>query len=313
MDTEQNLMEKLEQELEEELREGKKRDGFKGEKMIVLPTEAFSDYVSHPMVRRLYLTDVGFFPKATHHYRERRDGAEEYIFIYCTEGKGDIYVDGKRFTLRENEAFCIPRFRRHRYYACEEDPWSILWVHFKGEDARYYPVEECRIIKFTTANATNRMLFLFELLFRVLEGNYALGNFIYISQVLSLILAETYHREKQNSVMEQNKHVTSVIRYMQSHLNENLTLEQLVDEFGLSKSYLNVIFKKHTQHAPMDFFLHLKMREACRMLKVTELYVYEVAQRLGYRDQYYFSRIFKKVVGVSPNEYKYGDYYHYKD
>ena len=47
----------------------RKRDGFRGERMIVLPTEAFSDYVKHPLVRRLYLTDVGFFPSAAHHYR----------------------------------------------------------------------------------------------------------------------------------------------------------------------------------------------------------------------------------------------------
>lgn len=297
----------------EEQPEEKKRDGFKGEKLLVIPTEIFSDYVNHPLVKRLYLTDVGFFPKATHHYRERKEGIEEYIFIYCTEGKGIIHVEDKKYILKENEAFCIPQFHGHRYYACNHEPWSILWVHFKGEDLKYFPVEECKVIKFTSTYASNRMLFLFELLFRVLEGSYTLGNFIYISQVLSLILAETYNREKHGSSMEQNKHVTDVIRYMQSHLDKNLTLEQLAETFDLSKSYLNAIFKKHTQHAPMDFYTNLKMKEACKLLKVTDLYIYEIAQRLGYKDQYYFSRIFKKVVGISPKEYKHSDYYHYKD
>ena len=69
-----------------------KSDGFKGEQMIVLPTESFQDYVEHPQVRRLYLTDVGFFPRAEHHYRERKEGIEEYIFMYCTEGSGIIVV-----------------------------------------------------------------------------------------------------------------------------------------------------------------------------------------------------------------------------
>lgn len=82
-------------------------------------------------------------------------------------------------------------------YAHSDDLWSILWVHFKGTDACYFPLEDCRIIHFTTEHATNRMQFLFDLLFRVLDGNYTLGNFIYISQVLSLILAETYDREKR--------------------------------------------------------------------------------------------------------------------
>lgn len=281
--------------------------------MVVLPTESFQDYVEHPFVRRMYLTDVGFFPCAEHHYRERKEGIEEYIFIYCTEGQGIITVEGESYTLRENEAFCIPRLRRHRYYACEENPWSILWVHFKGEDVKYYPLQECRVISFNSPNSTNRMHFLFDLLFRVLEGNYTLGNFIYISQVLQLILAETYNREKHNTTMEQNKHVTNVVRYMYKHIDENLTLESVVREFELSKSYLNLIFKKYTQHAPMDFFINIKMKRACHLLRTTDMYVYEVAQKLGFADQYYFSRIFKKVVGIPPKEYKNSDYFHFKD
>lgn len=280
--------------------------------MIVLPIESFQNYVEHPQVRRLYLTDVGFFPHAEHHCRERKEGIEEYIFIYCTEGSGMIVVEGREYTLHENQAFCIPRFKKHLYYACADDPWSILWVHFKGEDTRYFPLNDCKTIVFNSENAKNRMHFLFDLLFRVLDGNYTLGNFIYISQVLSLILAETYSREKVNTTLEQNKHVTNVIRYMSKHLEENLSLEDIVEESGLSKSYLNAIFQKYTQHAPMDFFINLKMKRACRLLRITDSYIYEVAQQLGYSDQYYFSRIFKKVVGMSPREYKHNDSIHFE-
>ena len=95
------------------------------------------------------------------------------------------------------------------------------------------------------------MQFLSELLFRVLESNYTLGNFIYISQVLEMILSETYYREKHNA-----------------------TLEQVVDEFEMSKSYLNAIFQKYTQHAPMDFFISLKMKRACQLLRASDSYIY---------------------------------------
>ena len=96
----------------------RKRDGFRGERMIVLPTEAFSDYVRHPLVRRLYLTDVGFFPSAAHHYRERREGIEEYIFLYCMDGEKRRAVEkqiheggkaGKRPALTGRSVFCRQR------------------------------------------------------------------------------------------------------------------------------------------------------------------------------------------------------------
>lgn len=54
------------------------------------------------------------------------------------DGSGTIEVGEDKYVLHANQAFCIPRFRGHCYYAGEEDPWSILWVHFKGSDTEYY-------------------------------------------------------------------------------------------------------------------------------------------------------------------------------
>lgn len=96
-----------------ELQIERKPDGFAGETYIVLPTEAFSDYIGHPLVRRLYLTDAGFFPHAAHHYRERSEGIEEYIFLCCTSGRGVVEVQGRTFPLRDNEALCIQIGRAH--------------------------------------------------------------------------------------------------------------------------------------------------------------------------------------------------------
>ena len=121
-----------------------------------------------------------------------------------------------------------------------------------------------------------------------------MGNFIYISQVLSLILSEVYYREKVDESSVQDRHVTMVIRFMYENLTRSLTLEEISEEVQLSRSYLNTIFKNQTGRSPVEFFIHLKMQEACKLLKNTNLYIYEVSSRLGYEDQYYFSRIFKK-------------------
>lgn len=287
-----------------------KSDGFRDEKYMIVPTESFAEYMAHPLIRAAYLTDVGFFPKAKEHYREREDGADQYILIYCTEGKGIIEVGDQIYRLEKSDAFCIPRNVRHKYYADEKEPWSILWVHFKGDNTNYFPLEERKIVHINSRHSDNRMMVLFNLLFRVLERNYTIGNFIYISQVLSLILSEIYFREKVDESSVRDRHVTMVIRYMYQHLRENLTLEEISEEVQLSKSYLNAVFKAQTGKSPVEFFIHLKMQEACKLLKSTDYYIYEVSSELGYTDQYYFSRIFKKVVGVSPKDYKNGDYFY---
>lgn len=285
----------------------RKKDGFAGEIYIVLPTEAFSEYAEHPLVRRLYLTDAGFFPHAAHHYRERSEGLEEYIFLCCTSGRGMVEIDGQTYPLAENEVFCIPRLCKHRYWADEEDPWSLLWVHFKGEDCRYYPLDSLRVYRFAAAETVQRMEFLFNLLFHTLEQDYTLGNFIYLSQLLALILGETYaHRQETGTTALQNRQVTRAVRFMYRHIGQDLTLAELSQAVGLSQSSLSAVFKQCTGHAPMDFFTRLKMKEACNLLRSGREYIYEVAQHLGYKDPYYFSRAFKKVVGVSPRDYQKG-------
>ncbi|MGO5051699.1 helix-turn-helix domain-containing protein [Lachnospiraceae bacterium LCP25S3_G4] len=291
-----------------ENKEIRKKDGFKDEQYISIPTESFINYSKHPLVQSLYLTDVGFFPHARYHFREREEGIEEYILLYCVEGEGRIKVGDKEYILHEQEAFCIPSNERHNYYASEENPWSIFWVHFKGDNTKHYPLGKKEIIQINSTHANNRIITLFDVLFRVLERNYTLGNYIYIAQVLGLILAEIYYREKVDEVSKQNKHVTAIVRYMYKNLERNLKLEDIEKELNLSKSYINATFKKYANRAPIDFFINLKMQEACKLLKSTDLYILEISQVLGYDDQYYFSRIFKKVIGVSPKEYRNGAY-----
>lgn len=285
-----------------------KQDGFRDEQYFIIPTEAFVDYAEHPLIKGLYLTDVGCFPNADNHYMEREEGAEEYILLYCVNGQGIIEMNGERYILHADELICIPKQMKHRYYADKKNPWSLFWVHFKGENTKYFPLDQRQVVTMISIHSQNRLTFLFDLLFRVLERNYTLGNFIYISQVLQMILAEVFYREKSDEVGTQNKHVTSIIRYMYKHLDGLITLDDLVHEFDFSKSYINAIFRSCTQRTPIDFFICLKMQEACKLLKSSDLYVNEIAQKLGYSDPYYFSRIFKKTVGLSPSAYKNSEY-----
>ena len=83
----------------------------------------------------------------------------------------------------------------------------------------FYPLDEERLVSFSGIHEENRMMFLFDLLFRALEGDYTLGNFIYLSQVLSLILGELYQRERKGSG-EGSRRVTDIVRYMVRHLGE---------------------------------------------------------------------------------------------
>lgn len=273
---------------------------FRGARMFILPTEALEEYAAHPLVARLYPTDVGCFPRAKNHTRTRREGIEEYILLYCAAGRGRVRVGEKHWDLTANTAFCIPRGTPHTYTADEADPWTLLWVHFKGSDTGLYPLEDCRLMTLSP-QAGRRMEEWFDLLFAALEGDYCLGNFVCLSQVLGLILAALYWPSAADS-----GRLTRAVHWMYGHLGETVTLKRLCRELGMSKSGLTALFQQYAHRPPLQFFTRLKMTEARKLLRQTDLPVAEIARRLGYADPYYFSRAFKKVVGEAPAVYRGG-------
>jgi len=67
----------------------RKRQGFKGQKLIVLPKKITTEFLVRDLVtRQIYITDIGYYPKAAHHYVERPGGIGQHILIYCVEGSG---------------------------------------------------------------------------------------------------------------------------------------------------------------------------------------------------------------------------------
>ena len=294
------------QEMTEPIR-STKPDGFLGERMTVFPSDTIAKYAKNIFVKRLFLTDVGYFPDAKGHFVNRPAGAEEYIYFYCIDGTGTIVVAEKEFVLHKNMAICIPRHTPHSYFSSEEDPWSILWVHFNGEDTCYYPIDHVKPIFFRSSYSSNRMLFLFNSLFDTAETLHGLEDFIYMSHTLQMILSETYFKDENSDRPIGNNHLNAVLKYMYANISRNIALRELCEEFNFSKSYLNSLFHDKLQTTPIKHFITIKMKEACKMLKATKDTVKMISAKLGYHDCYYFSFLFKKIVGVSPSDYRNSD------
>jgi AraC-like DNA-binding protein len=98
--------------------------------------------------------------------------------------------------------------------------------------------------------------------------------------------------------------VESSISFMQQHISNLLSLEEIARSVNFSASHYSAIFRKKTGFAPIEYFNHLKIQRACQYLHFTDLRVKEIADKLGIEDPYYFSRLFTKLMGVSPNSYR---------
>lgn len=97
--------------------------------------------------------------------------------------------------------------------------------------------------------------------------------------------------------------VTNIQKYIQNHIEERLTLNEVAAVFGLSPNYLSVLFKKTCSVGFSEYITQMKVSKAKSMLLEQDLKVYEVADQLGFESAFYFSKVFKKVMGMSPREF----------
>lgn len=98
--------------------------------------------------------------------------------------------------------------------------------------------------------------------------------------------------------------INQSIHYMMDHLDQPLQVSKLAALENVSASHYFALFKSRTGRSPIDYFIRLRMRRACELLRETSLSIKEIAAELGYDDPFYFSRIFKSVNQVAPREYR---------
>ena len=91
---------------------------------------------------------------------------------------------------------------------------------------------------------------------------------------------------------------------MQENVERNLTLEQLATYFKYSSSHFSMLFQKETRMSPINYFIRLKIQKACQYIMLTNLKLNEISIKLGFEEPAYFSRIFTRVMGVSPSVYR---------
>jgi AraC-like DNA-binding protein len=286
------------------------REGFSGESIYVIPRPVLAEARRHPLVRPLFPTDVGWFPTARYHYRDRPTGAVEDHLMMCVGGRGFVQVNGDTNELRPGQLLIIPRRVRHTYWAADDAPWSIYWMHFLGDDAEYYlgripgPGRPADIDQHTLDEAKR----LFRDCLDALENGYSLPNLIYAAQsarhILSLLLFRNPALPLPQLKASRMLQLQAIMEFMHENVAGQVSLRQLAEQAGHSVSHFSEWFKTQTGQSPLTCFVQLKIRFACRLLDRTDRSIKAVAMDAGYSDPYYFSRVFKKAMGISPLKYR---------
>ena len=229
--------------------------------------------------------------------------------IYCTEGEGWVRFEKEReIALPADTLLVIPARTPHIYGAAESNPWSIYWFHVRGEEVEQF------IQCLTLSNATlripsrqkNTILALFNTCYEtLLYKGYSWRYHLFVSQVVRHLLGSIVLLQNETPLEEKkNEYIEQAILYMIRHVHTPITLDELADHVHLSKPHFIHLFKEVTGYTPMEYAMRLKIQQACSFLELTNQSIKEVSRNVGIQDPYYFSRVFHKIVGQSPSDYR---------
>lgn len=289
------------------------KSGFMGERAIALPAPVIDDYKNTELGFLLHITDIGFYPKASFHFRKRtKEEASQYILMYCVEGEGWFETDHQIQKVLANQVFILPKAKTHSYGSNNKKPWTIYWIHFDGEKAGYFAegLDKPLLVLPEKDSRIEDRFKLFEEIFSTLKNGYSKSNldFSIISLFYFLGSLKYLGAYRASNNLNQNLQLRDVaeeaIHYMRENVRKKITLKEIADYVGFSVSHFSVLFHRKTGYSPLNYLIHLKIQEACHLIDFSDMKINQISLLVGFEDPLYFSRIFTKTMGSPPSDYR---------
>lgn len=279
---------------------------------------AMSDHIHNPVTeleKLLQVHSAGHFVDFPEH-RAARKHSSDWLVIWVLAGKGFIKEQDKCAEVASGHLISFELGKSHAYGSETDQPWEIMWVHFGGSMARQFH----RAIRqfgdpVALLGLDTQLRDQFDDLMAASMGLQHVhedtpGNRdILTGQMLAALLGRMVHLLKHNQQQSTGHEpdqldVTLVRRDLHRHLTEPLTLEQLAAGHHLSVTHFSRLFRKHFSTSPMHYIIQQRMARAASLLVETSAPIKQISDNVGYEDAYYFSRLFKRITGLTPSDYR---------
>ncbi len=242
------------------------------------------------------------YPRADH--REYHAAAESSIFCYVTSGAGQIEGERETRTVTAGDFFFIRKGTS--VYLCPDaaDPWEKLWVHMDGAMTEEL-VRAFRLTDITVAkkNVRSQFIALHETLSAMKERTTPDGA-ARMACLLFEILTEV---RKEDFFLNEGEPVgtaAAIKAYLDNNLYNDISLDTVATEFGISKMHVIRLFKKEFGITPIRYQLERKIAIAKNLLSGTVMPIREISDLLRFSNTQHFSNTFRNEEGISPNKYR---------
>jgi len=260
----------------------------------------------NPSVSQPLSVVCGGLEHCTPEYAVYRNTFPFYSIEYVARGRGQFLLVGHSHSLEPGTIFSYGPGVPHEITGDEQSPLVKYFVDFSGRDAASL-LKSCRLSAGHVARVhpASALVALFD---ELLQSGLNLGrrNAKLCAKLLECLALKIAGANAPLKDVETLAFVTyqQCRRHIERHFLRLRMLEEIAKECHTNNSYLCRLFRRYDQQAPYQYLLRLKMNYAAERLQSPGVLVKQVAQEVAFPDPFHFSRVFKHVLGVSPDSFR---------
>ena len=255
----------------------------------------------------LYLQETGDLQAMLPHTNQRSN-LSSFLFFTVLRGEGTLTYEGNVYVLREGDCVFLDCQKQYSH-ATGDVLWALKWVHFDGPNMfgvyqKYH--ERGGICLFHPENAEPYITLLSAIYRTALSPDYVRDMRIneLLSRLLTLLMEASWSPINTKKAASERHVLRSVKDYLDENFAKKITLNELAERFFINKFYLARIFKEQYGYPVINYVLVLRIARAKQLLRFSDLTMEKIGEACGMQDANYFSRVFNKVEGTSPSEYR---------
>lgn len=255
----------------------------------------------------IHLQEIGEL-QAQKPHTSQRENLSSYLFFMVLKGSGHLDYNNNRFPLKKGDCVFLDCHRQYSHHS-SEDLWTLKWVHFYGPNMNGIYEKYVERGGHPSFHPENPQIFetLLNELFRIAEsGMYVRDMKIFekLTGLLTLLMQESWHPERNAGGTSAKRDMQIVKEFLDQHYAKKITLDELAETFYINKYYLTRVFREQFGITITAYLLQVRITHAKQQLRFTDLTIEKIGQDCGLSDANYFARMFKKIEGITPSEYR---------
>lgn len=255
----------------------------------------------------IYLQEAGEL-RTNHIHVGQRDYLHSYLFFLVMEGSGRLLYRGREYSLKPGSCVFIDCMHEYQHESFAGE-WTLRWVHFCGSGAHEiyenYRHSGGRVC-FRPRDFIGYSDLLTEI-FRLASSEIYVSDMQLYEKLVSLLTMlneENRKQELEHAGESGVRDMTPVKQYLEQHYQERISLDLLAEQFYVNKFYMTRIFKQQFGDSIVNYLTQVRITRAKQLLRFTDMSVEKIGQACGLSDVNYFARVFRKVEGTSPGEFR---------